>query len=45
MNDKKNHGGKLNLVYLKAPGQPAMHSIPISQAELFFTGRNSLETD
>jgi 3-dehydroquinate synthase len=45
MNDKKNHGGKLNLVYLKAPGQPAMHSISISQAELFFTGRNSLETE
>ncbi|WP_245734022.1 3-dehydroquinate synthase [Sporolactobacillus nakayamae] len=43
INDKKNHGGKLNLVYLKAPGQPVMHSIPISQAELFFTGRNSLD--
>ncbi|MET1247594.1 3-dehydroquinate synthase [Sporolactobacillus sp. STCC-11] len=45
INDKKNHGGKLTLVYLKAPGQPAMRSIPISKAELFFTGKNSLENE
>ncbi|UAK17671.1 3-dehydroquinate synthase [Sporolactobacillus terrae] len=45
INDKKNHGGRLTLVYLKAPGQPAMHSIPISQAEFFFTGKKSLKSE
>ncbi|MCO7126319.1 3-dehydroquinate synthase [Sporolactobacillus shoreicorticis] len=45
INDKKNHGGMLNLIYLKAPGRPAMHSIPIDRAKLFFTGKKSFETE
>jgi 3-dehydroquinate synthase len=44
-NDKKNHGGRLTLVYLEAPGRPAMHSIPISQAELFLTGKKAPNSD
>lgn len=37
-NDKKNRHGRLNLVYLKALGRPALYPLPGDQARLFFSG-------
>lgn len=38
-NDKKNRGGRLNMVYLQALGRPALYPLPGDQAGLFFSGR------
>jgi 3-dehydroquinate synthase len=44
ISDKKNHGGRLNLVYLKKPGEPALYPVRTDQLQLFFSGKNSLES-
>lgn len=38
-NDKKNHGSRLNLVYLKALGQPALYPIEIDKTQSFLSGK------
>lgn len=40
--DKKNRHGKLNLVYLKAIGEPVIYPVQLSELETFFSGQATI---